>query len=396
MIRGRRFDCRTSSCPTGCRWSTRSRLLSADEKRFAQPDPGPHLRQHLRPGRALHQRQGARARPRALARRPDRPRSAGALQRRGAQASGALPPHRSLVAAGHAAGLPLRRRPERRRRAVLGKSHLGGAGADAAHRAVHAGPLQREHRAGRRLSRAVQGRLPVPLDGREPARVLDELEWLRARRALDGAASAIERSTISSRSSPRWTASCRRKPRPTRCISREPAAARSTGTRCEPIDGEFLRAYRWQYIFSGVSHPRFQAAHRPADQSPTQFDPHRRRALGQTRTEARPVRVSPARAAASTEEHPCPFPCRMLLAFAGLDPGGPARRRRHAALVADPSGPRRRSPASRATRRTAAPPIGAPPGPTPIASRTCRYSPVLADIRRSHPCRAVAGFDRLD
>ena len=83
-----------SSCPTACRRSTQLTFLSADEQRFCSPGPGPHLRQHVRPGRALHRRQDARGQPRPLARRPGRARGAGALHRRGAQAPGAVPPHR--------------------------------------------------------------------------------------------------------------------------------------------------------------------------------------------------------------------------------------------------------------------------------------------------------------
>ena len=59
--------------------------------------------------------------------------------------------------------------------AVLEKEHVGGAGADPAHRAVHAGALPRQHRRRGRHLRALARRVPVPLEGGVAAR--------RARRA---------------------------------------------------------------------------------------------------------------------------------------------------------------------------------------------------------------------
>ncbi len=105
------------SCPPASRWSTSSTFLTPAQRRAAEPGAGPHLRQHVRPGRALHRRQDARGQPRARARRPGRVRGAGPLHRRGAQAPGAVPPHRRDARRQHAARLRLRGRAERGRRA---------------------------------------------------------------------------------------------------------------------------------------------------------------------------------------------------------------------------------------------------------------------------------------
>ena len=61
-------------------------------------------------------------------------------------------------------------RAQRRRARRARQEHLGRAGADAGHRAVRAGPLPRQHRAAGRPVRAVEGRVPVPLEGRVAAR----------------------------------------------------------------------------------------------------------------------------------------------------------------------------------------------------------------------------------
>ncbi len=80
-----------SSCPTGCRRSASSPFLTPEREAVLLADPGAHLRQHLRPRRALHRGQGPRGEPRALARRPGCARGAGALHRRGTEAPGAVP-----------------------------------------------------------------------------------------------------------------------------------------------------------------------------------------------------------------------------------------------------------------------------------------------------------------
>ena len=132
--------------------------------------PGPDLRQHVRAGRALHRREDARGQPRPLARRPGRARGAGAPHRRGAEAPGAVPAARRDGRGGHAGRLPLRAGAERRRVGGAREVDVGGARPDARHRALLAGALPVEHRAGSRTVRAVEGRVPVPLEGRVAAR----------------------------------------------------------------------------------------------------------------------------------------------------------------------------------------------------------------------------------
>ncbi|EWS62587.1 hypothetical protein Y695_04182 [Hydrogenophaga sp. T4] len=135
-----------------------------------QPGAGPHLRQHVRPGRTLHQRQDAGGEPRALARRPDRAGGHRALHRRRAETPGAVPPHRTAGGRRHAGRLPLRRVTQRRGRVRAGQEQLGRAGADLPHRAVLAGALPRQHRRRQGPVTPVQGRVPVPLEGRVAAR----------------------------------------------------------------------------------------------------------------------------------------------------------------------------------------------------------------------------------
>ena len=100
----------------------------------------------------------------------------------------------------------------RRRRAQ--QVDLGGARADARHRALHARALPLEHRARRRPVRAVEGRVPVPLEGRVAAR-----DPRRARMAARGRAAERGRARPG-RDRPdrarrrRSTASCRCRPRP--------------------------------------------------------------------------------------------------------------------------------------------------------------------------------------
>ena len=93
------FDFAKTFLPDGLSLVDELDFLSAPQRRGAEPGPGPHLRQHVRPGRALHRREDARGQPRARARRPGRVRGAGPLHRRGAEAPGAVPPHRSRCSA---------------------------------------------------------------------------------------------------------------------------------------------------------------------------------------------------------------------------------------------------------------------------------------------------------
>ena len=128
VIRGRAFDFGKKFLPDGLSQGRRARVpVGAGRSAAAEPDPGPHLRQHVRAGRALHRRQDPRGQPRALARRPDRARGAGALHRRGAQAPGAVPPHRGDDRRRHAGRLQRSCRSPTTSPRPCWQVHLGGA-----------------------------------------------------------------------------------------------------------------------------------------------------------------------------------------------------------------------------------------------------------------------------
>ena len=76
-----------------------------------------------------------------------------------------------MIGRGHAGGLPLPAAAERRRVGRARQVDLGGAGADLPHRALHAGALPRRASSPTpNLSDAVEGRVPVPLEGGVAAR----------------------------------------------------------------------------------------------------------------------------------------------------------------------------------------------------------------------------------
>ena len=174
VIRGRTFDFAKKFLPDGLSKVQTLTFLSEREKQLVEPDPGPQLREHLRPGRALHRREGARGEPRALVRRPGRARGAGALHRRGDQAPGDVPPHRADGRPGHARGLHVPARAERGRRGRAQQVDLGGARADLPHRDLRPRALPREHRPGPEPLRPVEGRVPAPhargVAARDPGR----------------------------------------------------------------------------------------------------------------------------------------------------------------------------------------------------------------------------------
>ena len=58
VIRGRQFDLATKFLPDGLTLASSLPFLAPEEKTLFQPGSGPHLRQHVRPGRTLYQRQG--------------------------------------------------------------------------------------------------------------------------------------------------------------------------------------------------------------------------------------------------------------------------------------------------------------------------------------------------
>ena len=181
VIRGRKFDVSKKFLPDGLSKVDRLSFLDDDEKRLVSQIQGPHLRQHLRTRRALHRREDARNQPRALARRPDRARGASALHRRRIEAPGAVPPRRGDGGRRHACRLHLPAAAERRRQGRAQQVDVGRPRADLPHRALHASALPAEHRARRRALRALEGRVPVPLEGGVAAR-----DSRRARMAARG------------------------------------------------------------------------------------------------------------------------------------------------------------------------------------------------------------------
>ena len=88
--------------------------------------------------------------------------------------------------------------------------------------------------------------------------VLDELE-LKRHDATLSPRSATGRSASSS--SWWWPSirSCRCRPRRMRPTSPRICGRTLQPREAEHVAGHFLKAYRWQYIFSGAGHPRFQS-----------------------------------------------------------------------------------------------------------------------------------------
>ncbi len=173
----------------------RARLHEPGRQAPAQPGPGPHLRLHVRPGRALHLLEGDRPQQGACVRRPGGARGAGAHDRRGDQAPGAVSPPRADDDRRHAERLCADGRGERRRAGGARQARVGGTGADPGHRAVLAGPLPGQHRAPRRSVGPVEGRVPVPRPRGVAARHPRRARVRRARTRGSAAPSAMPRST---------------------------------------------------------------------------------------------------------------------------------------------------------------------------------------------------------
>ena len=235
-----------------------SPFLAAGRGALPVADPGPHLRQHVRPGRALHRRQdrsrsadghwlGDQVALEALVRFTDEELKHQELFRR-------------LERDGrrrHARGLRLRAAAERRRRRGARQVDLGGARPDLRHRALHAGALPLEHRARRRACPSC-GRTCSCSTGRRSRSTRSSTSWSGgartrgSRRAerdqgvddlieLVGAVDGI----------------CRCRPRPTPTTSSPTPAAPFSAAEQAAVHDVVLKAYRWQYIVSGAQEPRF-------------------------------------------------------------------------------------------------------------------------------------------
>ncbi len=186
IIRGREFDLTHKFLPDGLSLVDELDFLSAETAALPQPGAGPHLRQHVRPGRALHRRQDARGeqattgsatrrRSRRSSASPTRSSSTRSCSAASSRWSAArMPPgYRFDVAANDVASF------------VLGKSTWAVL-ALTCHIELFS---QAHYRASiadaEGLSAAVQGRLPVPLEGGVAAR-----DHRRARVGARGRASS--------------------------------------------------------------------------------------------------------------------------------------------------------------------------------------------------------------
>ena len=170
VIRGRNFDTAHKFLPDGLSLADAFTTLSADEKRFVSQIQGRTyanifgLVERFINAKVLELSRGP------LVRRSGCARGAGTVQRRGVKTPGAVPPRRRDGRRGSARRLSLRRRSQCRRPCRARQKHLGGVGADAGYRAVHSAPLSPEHRLRSPALRAVQGRVPLSLEGGKPAR----------------------------------------------------------------------------------------------------------------------------------------------------------------------------------------------------------------------------------
>ena len=188
VIRGAAFDTAHKFLPDGLSLADAFTTLSADEKRFVSQIQGRTyanvfgLVERFINAKILELSHdhwfGDQVALEAL----------GAVQRRGAEAPGAVPPHRDDGRRCSARRLSLRHRPQRRRPRRARQEHLGGVGTDAGYRVVHPAPLSPEHRSRRRTLRTVQGRVPLSLEGGKPARDPRRTRMGAPRRRADGGA----------------------------------------------------------------------------------------------------------------------------------------------------------------------------------------------------------------
>ena len=258
VLRGRRFDLGKTFLPAGLSLADELPFLTADDRRLFSQVQG---RSYACIFGLVERFIGAKVLEISRAHcagRPGRAGSPGAHDRRGAQAPGAVPPPRNADGRRHACGLRASGRTQRRRHRGARQEHLGRAGADAGHRAVHAGPLPRQHRAARPTSASCGGTCSCSTGRRSRSTRCSTSSSSCARtRALTPPQRDAAVGDLIDWSA-RSTASCRPRPRPMRAIS---CSDRGQALRrCQRGDrrGAFLKAYRWQYIVSGVMQPRFQ------------------------------------------------------------------------------------------------------------------------------------------
>ena len=114
-----------------------------------------------------------------------------------------------------------------------------------------------EHRAADRSLRALEGRVPLPLQEESQHAIIDELEWVREnakltpRSARCGGRRPDRAGGRRGRDSPGQAA-------PTRDYFVEVCSRPLTAIELDAVKATVLAAYRWQYIVSGVQEPRFR------------------------------------------------------------------------------------------------------------------------------------------
>jgi len=170
VIRGRGFDAGHKFLPDGLSLADTFTTLSADEKRFVSQIQGRTyanifgLVERFINAKVLELSQdhwfGDQLALEALIRFSDEELKHQALFRRIDAMAGEVLPD----------GYRFDSRSERHRPRRAREEHVGGVGAYARYRAVHATPLSPEHRYRYRALRLVQGRLPLSLEGGKSAR----------------------------------------------------------------------------------------------------------------------------------------------------------------------------------------------------------------------------------
>ena len=188
IIRGRRFDTAHKFLPDGLSLAAEFKTLSADEKRFVSQIQGRTyanifgLVERFINAKVLELSHdhwfGDQVALEALVRFSDEELKHQALFRR----------IDAMIGEVHARRLSLRHRSQRRRPCRARQEHVGGAGADAGHRAVHAAPLPPEHRARFMLSELFKDVFLFHWREESQHAILDELEWVRHDAGDDGGA----------------------------------------------------------------------------------------------------------------------------------------------------------------------------------------------------------------
>ena len=256
VIRGRRFDTAHKFLPDGLSLADAFTTLSADEKRFVSQIQGRTYANMFGLVERFINAKVLELSRRSLVRRPGCARGAGAVQRRGAEAPGAVPPHRRDDRRGAARGLSLRCRSQRVARAVLGKSTWAVLALTLDIELFTQLHYRQSIEPDTELSELFKDVFLYHWKEESQHAILDELEWVRHDAgltaeqrdravdefielvaAVDGILQAQAKADAGY-----FAATC----------------GRAVGqAEAQAIEAAFLKAYRWQYIHSGAQHPHF-------------------------------------------------------------------------------------------------------------------------------------------